>query len=86
MYHSGGEDVNPDDRTIHSNTVESFFSLLKRGIMGTFHNVSKHHLHRYLAEFEFRYNARKVDDGARVALAIRGAEGKRLLYRQPVGR
>lgn len=85
VYHSGGEYVNPDDRTIHSNTVESFFSLLKRGIMGTFHNVSKHHLHRYLAEFELRYNARKVDDGAQVALAIRGAEGKRLRYRQPVG-
>ena len=52
--------------------------------MATFHNVSKRHLHRYLAKFEFRYNTRKVDDGARVALAIQRAEGKRLLYRDPV--
>ena len=45
---------------VTTNTVEGFFSLLKRGMYGTFHSVSKHHLHRYVAEFEFRYNARKV--------------------------
>jgi hypothetical protein len=49
---------------------ESAFSLLKRGIYGTFHNVSRRHLHRYVAEFDFRWNARKVDDGQRVARAI----------------
>jgi transposase-like protein len=68
---------------IHINTAESFFALLKRGLYGTFHSVSKRHLHRYIAEFEFRYNARKLDDGARTALAIQKAGGKRLLYRQP---
>jgi transposase-like protein len=69
---------------IHSNTVESAFSLLKRGIYGTFHNVSRKHLHRYVAEFDFRWNARKMDDGARTALAIRKADGKRLRYREPI--
>ena len=68
----------------HTNTAESFFSLIKRGIYGTFHNVSKYYLPLYVAEFEFRYNSRKINDGARTALAIKGAEGKRLYYREPV--
>lgn len=55
--HSKGEYAKPDGT--HSNTVESAFSLLKRGIYGTFHNVSRRHLHRYIAEFDFRWNARK---------------------------
>ena len=80
--HSKGQYAKPDGT--HSNTVESSFSLLKRGIYGTFHNVSRKHLHRYVAEFDFRWNARKVDDGERLARAIRGAEGKRLRYREPV--
>ncbi len=63
-----------------TNSVEGFFSLLKRGIYGTFHSVSKTHLHRYASEFEFRYNHRKFDDGERVVEALRGAEGKRLTY------
>ena len=66
---------------VSTNTVEGFFALLKRGIFGTFHSVSKHHLHRYLAEFEFRWNTRAMKDGERTLAAIRGAEGKRLLYR-----
>jgi len=70
-----------EGQLITTNTVEGFFSLLKRGVYGTFHNVSKHHLHRYLNEFDFRYNARKITDGERTALAIQGAEGKRLMYR-----
>lgn len=69
---------------IHSNTIESAFSLLKRGIMGTFHNVSRKHLHRYVAEFDFRWNHRKIDDGARTAAAIRHATGRRLRYREPI--
>jgi transposase-like protein len=81
--HSKGEYAKPDGT--HSNTVESAFSLLKRGIYGTFHNVSRKHLHRYVAEFDFRWNARKVDDGERLARAVRSAEGKRLRYREPVG-
>ncbi len=59
---------------------------MKRGLYGTFHSVSKHHLPRYLAEFEFRYNTRKLDDGQRTLVAIQKAEGKRLRDRQPVRR
>lgn len=65
---------------VTTNTVEGFFSLLKRGLYGTFHSVSKHHLHRYVSEFEFRYNSRDVTDGERLDLAIRAADGKRLSY------
>lgn len=68
---------------VTTNTVEGFFALLKRGIHGTYHNVSKKHLQRYLDEFEFRYNHRKIEDGARTVAAIQGAEGKRLMYRDP---
>ena len=66
---------------VTTNTIEGYFGLLKRGINGTFHHVGPHHLHRYLAEFDFRYNARKIDDGDRTTLAITGAQGKRLMYR-----
>lgn len=68
---------------VTTNTVEGFFSLLKRGMYGTFHSVSKRHLHRYVSEFEFRYNARKMEDGERTVLAIKKADGKRLRYREP---
>ncbi len=69
----------------HVNTAESFFSILKRGITGTYHSVSEAHLHRYLAEFDFRYNNRTglgVEDTERAARALKGAEGKRLMYNQ----
>lgn len=69
-----------DGRLITTNSVEGYFSLLKRGVYGTFHNISKHHLHRYLNEFDFRYNCRKITDGERTALAVQGAEGRRLMY------
>lgn len=65
----------------HVNTCESVHALLKRGIIGTFHHVSKQHLHRYLSEFDFRFNARKVSDGERTLQAIQGFEGKRLMYK-----
>lgn len=64
----------------YTNTVESYFSLLKRGIIGTYHHVSKKHLPRYLAEFDFRYNARSMNDLTRSVLAVTKAEGKRLQY------
>src|SRR5262249_32969100 len=65
----------------HTNTVEGYFSILKRGIIGTYHHVSKAHLHRYLAEFDQRYNTRKMKDGERAKRALKGVEGKRLTYR-----
>ena len=64
-----------------TNTVEGYFSLLKRGLTGTYHHVSPRHLHRYLDEFNFRYNARKEDDATRAFLAVKQIEGKRLQYR-----
>ncbi len=66
---------------VTTNTIEGYFGLLKRGINGTYHQVGPHHLHRYLAEFDFRYNHRKLTDGDRTEAAIRGSEGKRLTYR-----
>lgn len=66
----------------HTNTAESFFALLKRGHYGTFHQLSKKHLHRYADEFSFRWNHRKVSDGERMDAAIKGATGKRLMYTQ----
>lgn len=77
IRHNSGEWVRGD---VHTNTVESFFAIVKRGINGIFHSVSKRHPHRYLDEFEFRYNTRGMDDGERTSLAIQGAEGKRLVY------
>ena len=67
----------------HTNTAEGFFSLLKRGINGVYHHVSEQHLDRYLAEFGFRYDRRKVSDGERAVMAIREAEGKRLMFADP---
>jgi transposase-like protein len=65
---------------VHTNTAENFFSILKRGIDGVYHHVSEAHLPRYLAEFDFRYNARKMTDSERTVAALMGAEGKRLTY------
>ena len=72
---------------VHTNTVESVFAIFKRGVYGTFHKVSKQHLHRYLAEFDFRYKHRAklgVTDDERTDIALQQVEGKRLQYRQPV--
>jgi transposase-like protein len=68
--------------TIHTNTAEGVFSILKRGLTGVYHQVGEHHLHRYLSEFDFRYNARKISDTDRTLLAISQAEGKRLQLRE----
>jgi transposase-like protein len=67
----------------HSNTAENFFSIFKRGVIGTYHHMSEAHLARYCAEFDFRYNTRKISDTERTVEAIKGARGKRLMYRQP---
>jgi transposase-like protein len=82
VVHSKKEYVRGD---IHTNTVEGFFGLLKRGITGSFHHVSKGHLHRYCDEFEFRYNRRDMTDGERAAEIVTGAEGKRLTYKKGSG-
>jgi transposase-like protein len=68
---------------VHTNTVEGYFSILKRGIYGVYQHVSEAHLKRYLCEFDFRYNNRialGVDDTERAANAVKGARGKRLTY------
>jgi transposase-like protein len=79
--HGASEYVRGD---AHSNTVEGYFSVLKRGITGVYHHVSEAHLKRYLAEFDFRYNERAalgVNDGERMARLAKSIEGKRLTYR-----
>ena len=65
----------------HTNTIEGYFSLLKRGLIGTFHHVGAQHLRRYCNEFDFRYSNRKVNDFQRAAIALQGIVGKRLTYR-----
>lgn len=82
VVHSKGEYARQG--VFHTNTIEGFFSLLKRGIIGTYHHVSEAHLHRYCAEFDFRYNTRKLDDAERADEGLLGAVGKRLTYRRPV--
>lgn len=69
------------DVLISTNTIEGYFSILKRGINGVYHHVGKQHLHRYLSEFDFRYNSRQITDGERSLLAIKKVTGKRLMYR-----
>jgi transposase-like protein len=87
VRHSAKEYVRyEDDATVHSNTVENVFSVFKRGMTGVYQHCSEAHLHRYLSEFEFRYNTRSrlgVEDTERAAKAIKGAEGRRLMYAQP---
>jgi transposase-like protein len=84
-FKGGHETVNHGTREyvrgdIFTNTAESSFALIKRGLMGIYHAVSKKHLPRYLGEFDFRWNTRRLNDGERTALAIEGAQGKRLAY------
>lgn len=90
MNHEAGEYVRGN---AHTNTIEGFFSILKRGIIGTFHHVSKHHLQRYVTEFDFRYNYRETkeqidgkwiksgyNDSERAAILLKNIGGKRLTY------
>lgn len=81
VNHGADEYVRGD---AHTNTIEGYFSLLKRGITGVYHHVSQQHLRRYLGEFDFRYNNRAalgVDDTSRAFATLRGVVGKRLTYR-----
>ena len=65
---------------VHTNTAESSHALVKRGIVGIYHNVSREYLHRYLWQYDFLWNNREMNDGERTIAAIKGAEGKRLMY------
>lgn len=65
---------------VHTNTIEGFFSIFKRGMKGVYHHCSAEHLSRYVAEFDFRYNRRDVNDLERTEAALRGIHGKRLYY------
>lgn len=81
VKHSIGEYVRGD---VHTNTIESYFAIVKRAIYGTYHHVSQHHLKRYLAEFDFRYNNRSklgIEDEGRADRLVHGSVGKRLTYR-----
>ena len=83
VNHGDGEYVRGDTTT---NTVEGYFSIFKRGMVGVYQHCGEQHLHRYLSEFDFRYSNRSalgVEDTERTALAAKGARGKRLTYRQP---
>ncbi len=77
--HIKGQYVNRD---IHTNSLEGWFALLKRGVTGTFHHVSDKHLDRYINEFVFHYNRRKLSDAERTLAALQGAFGKRLIYKE----
>lgn len=84
VHHGRGEYVDPTDATIHTNTVEGYFGLFKRGMKGVYQHCAEKHLHRYLAELDFRYNNRValgIDDSVRADRALRGIVGKRLTYR-----
>ena len=69
---------------VHTNTAESSHALVKRGIVGIYHNVSKEYLHRYLWQFDFMWNHRRLNDGERTILGVKSAEGKRLMYKEPM--
>ena len=85
---SAGEYVSKDGQS-HINTAESFFAIMKRGVMGSFHSISEQHLHRYVSEFEFRWDERSalgVEDAERASRMVKGAVGKRLTYQQSNGK
>jgi transposase-like protein len=78
--------TNEDGVVVTTNTIEGYFSIFKRGMKGIYQHCDEKHLHRYVAEYDFRYNHREAlgfDDDARMVAAVRGGEGKRLTYRQP---
>lgn len=84
VAHGRKEWVSRTDPTVHINTIEGYFSIFKRGMKGVYQHCAKRHLHRYLAEFDFRYSNRAalgVDDAMRTDAALKGIGGKRLRYR-----
>lgn len=88
VNHSAGEYVSRQDVSIHTNTIEGFFSIFKRGMRGVYQHAAKRHLHRYLAEFDFRYSNRValgVNDVKRADMILSGVSGKRLTYQTTRG-
>ena len=86
VKHSKDEYVHPENPEVHTNTVEGFYSIFKRGMKGVYQHCGKQHLHRYAAEFDFRYNHREANghnDVCRAAIALQSTTGKRLTYAQP---
>ena len=85
VNHRRDEYVSKLDSTVHTNTVEGFYSIFKRGMRGVYQHCGKKHLHRYMAEFDFRYTHPRgrpaFDDQGRARLALAGVVGKRLTYR-----
>jgi len=84
VRHSAYEYVRGD---VHTNTVEGFYPIFKRGMKGVYQHCAEHHLHRYLAKFDFRYSyrvARGVDGSVRALLTLQNVKGRRLTYRRPV--
>ena len=84
VNHRRDEYVRATDPTVHTNTIEGYFSIFKRGMKGVYQHCGKKHLHRYMAEFDFRYSNRVavgVDDSKRAVIALQGVVGKRLTYR-----
>jgi transposase-like protein len=69
---------------VHVNTAESSHALIRRGLVGIYHNISREYLHRYLWQFDFMWNNRTMNDGERTVAVIKSAEGKRLLYKEPL--
>ena len=87
VNHNAKEYVRYEDGIcITTNAIEGYFATLKRGINGVYHHVGQQHLHRYLSEFDFRHNSRKEKDGDRTLLAIKGADGRRLMLRDSIGK
>ena len=83
VNHGKREYVRKGNPGIHSNTAESFFARVKRGLNGTYHAVSPQHLHRYVDHFAFMYNTREMNDGERTIALIDRAKGRRLMYKEP---
>jgi len=84
VHHGREEYVSAEDPDLHTNTIEGYFSIFKRGMKGVYQHCAKKHLHRYMAEFDFRYSHRVklgFDDRARAETALLGAVGRRLTYR-----
>jgi hypothetical protein len=79
VSHSTGEYAKGER---HSNTAENFFSVFKRGVIGTYHHMSEAHLGRYLAEFDLRANTRDLSDSERASEILKGGIGRRLTYRR----